>query len=223
MQNADEPKRDDISEVEERRVTALLCADAEATVGSGYEHAIAAAAARRRDYSYGPTAPATYADDVADDVQQRMHDEFIDTSWPSCPRHPKIPMGSHQGDWCCDGDPIAPLGALSILRTHEETRRYCSLPRDVQLRVLATFGHALTIAAREAWDEQAPEAHDMRRLLDINETLHRVLAHIDALANRRRARYPDTVIIATVLEYGNERLRAQALSALRGALDRYAL
>jgi len=116
MQNAEAPKRGDITEVEERRVAALLCADAEATVGPGYEQSIAADAAHRREYCHDP---ATYADDVADDVQQRMHDAFIDTSWPSCPRHPKVPMGSYQGVWSCDGDPIAPLGALSLLRTNQ--------------------------------------------------------------------------------------------------------
>jgi hypothetical protein len=217
MQDADEPESGDISRVEERRVAALLCADAEATVGSGYEHAIAAAASHRREYSYGP---ATYADNVADDVQQRMHDERIDTSWPSCPRHPNHPMGSHQGVWCCDGDPIAPLGALSILRTHEETRRYSSLSRDVQVRVLASFGHSLTIAAREAYDQQDAEGHDLRRPRDINEILHRVLSHIHALASHDRARYPDTVLVAILLECGHERLRMQALLVLRRALDR---
>lgn len=154
MQDPGEPDGGDISLAEERRVAALLSADAEATVGSGHEHAIAAAASHRREYSYGA---ATYPDAVADDVQQRMHDEHIDTSWPACPRHPNHPMGSHQGVWGCGGDPIAPLGALSILRTHEEIRRYSSLSRDAQVRVLASFGHALTIAAREAYDEQDAE------------------------------------------------------------------
>jgi hypothetical protein len=155
---------------------------------------------------------------VADDVQQRMHDQHIDTSWPSCPCHPNHPMGSHQGVWSCDGDPIVPLGALSILKTHEETRRYCSLSRDAQVRVLASFGHFLTIVAREAYDEQDAD-EGLRHLRDINEILHRVLSHIDALASRDRARYPDTVLIAILLEYGGERLRAQVLSSLRRALD----
>jgi hypothetical protein len=216
MQDAGEPESGNISPIEERRVAAWLCADAEATVGVGYEHAIAAAASHRREYS---SDPATYPDDVADDVQQHMHDEFIDTSWPACPRHPHHPMGSHQGVWSCEGDPIAPLGALSILRSHEETRRYCGLSRDAQLRVLASFGHALTIAAREAYDERDAERQRLRRLCDINEILHRVLSHIHALARHDRARYPDTVLVAIFLDYGDEGLRAQVLSALRRALD----
>jgi hypothetical protein len=204
----------EISPEEERDVAAQLCADAEATVGSGHEHAIAAAAAHRRAYVY---SPSTYRDDVADDVQQYMHDEFIDTSWPACPRHPNHPMGSHQGVWSCQGDPIAPLGALSSLKTHEETRRYSSLSREAQLRVLASFGHSLTIAARAAYDEQ--DAESRRRLHDINEILHRVLSHIRALATEDRARYPDTVLIATLLELGHEHLRSLVVSALRRGLD----
>jgi hypothetical protein len=152
MQDADEPKSGGVSSAEEHDVTALLCADAEATVGSGHEQAIAADAAHWREYSFGV---ARYADDVADDVQQRMHDEHIDTSWPSCPRHPNHPMWMHRGVWCCDGAPIAPLGALSILRTHAETRRYSSLSRDGQIRVLASFGHALTPELRRALDREA--------------------------------------------------------------------
>jgi hypothetical protein len=152
MQDADEPRSGGVSSAEEHDVTALLCADAEATVGSGHEQAIAADAAHRREYSFGV---ARYADDVADDVQQRMHDEHVDTSWPSCPRHPNHPMWMHRGVWCCDGAPIAPLGALSILRTHAETRRYSSLSRDGQIRVLASFGHALTPDLRRALDREA--------------------------------------------------------------------
>src|SRR5262245_54592644 len=104
MQDAGDAKSEGISPAEERDVAARLCADAAATVGVGHEQSIAAAAAHRREFSYGA---ATYADDVADDVQQRMHDEHIDTSWPSCPRHPNHPMWIHRGVWCCDGDPIA--------------------------------------------------------------------------------------------------------------------
>lgn len=220
MQDPEGPERGGISPIEERRVVALLVADAEATVGSGYEQAIADAASHRRDFNYGV---ATYSDDVADDVQQRMHDEHIDTSWPSCPRHPHHPMGSHRGVWCCEGNPIAPLGALSVLRTHKETWRYSSLSRDAQARVLALFGLSLTIGAREAYGEQDVEGHHLRHLRDVNEVQHRVLAHVYALTSNDPARYPDTVIVAALLEIGHDHLRAHSLSALRRALDRVAV
>ena len=53
----------------------------------------------------------------------------------------------------------------------------------MQLRVLAAFGHNLTIAARDTYavDERGVRAPD--RLRDINEIQHRVLAHILALTD----------------------------------------
>lgn len=56
---------------------------------------------------------------AVEDLQQRLHDTFVDTSWPSCVRHPHHPMwlGAGQGGgivWCCPRDhaEIAPLGML---------------------------------------------------------------------------------------------------------------
>lgn len=141
MSDAHEPERGDIPLADEGLVVAMLCADAQATVGAGYEREIGRIAS---DVRQGPYVPETYADDVADGVQQHMHDCHIDTTWPSCPRHPNHPMGAYRGVWSCAGDPIAPLGALSILKTHEETSRYGRLSHDRQLRVLALSCHTLT-------------------------------------------------------------------------------
>lgn len=64
---------------------------------------------------------AEYVDDpvdlvrkVVDDVQQRLQDEFVDTTWPACPRHPNHPLEYEAGVWRCprDGE-IARLGALA--------------------------------------------------------------------------------------------------------------
>jgi hypothetical protein len=46
--------------------------------------------------SLAPDDPA-FADAVVRDVQQRVHDEFIDTAWPRCPQHPNHPL------WFCEG------------------------------------------------------------------------------------------------------------------------
>ena len=50
-------------------------------------------------------------------LQQRLHDTFVDTSWPPCPRHPNHPLWLVGGEgggsvWCCPRDEaeIAPLG-----------------------------------------------------------------------------------------------------------------
>ena len=57
----------------------------------------------------------SFRDYVVDDFQQRMHDGFIDVSWPRCPRHPNHPMWLNDGAWWCTKDnvPIARLGELA--------------------------------------------------------------------------------------------------------------
>jgi len=55
--------------------------------------------------------------EAVEDLQQRLHDTFVDTTWPACPRHRQHPRWLGEGDrggtaWCCPGDDaaIAPLG-----------------------------------------------------------------------------------------------------------------
>ena len=57
---------------------------------------------------------AWFTDKVVEDLQQRMHDEFVDTVWPQCPHHRHHPLWLHDGAWVCeqDGVSVAPLGAL---------------------------------------------------------------------------------------------------------------
>ena len=52
---------------------------------------------------------------VVDDVQQALHDTFVDTRWPACPRHGAHPMRYRDGAWWCeqDGTRIAGLGELA--------------------------------------------------------------------------------------------------------------
>jgi hypothetical protein len=44
---------------------------------------------------------------LAEDIQQRIHDEFIDVSWPRCPRHPDHPLWLFDGMWRCTADDVA--------------------------------------------------------------------------------------------------------------------
>jgi len=69
---------------------------------------------------------ATYVDDagwlawhLTENIQQRLHDEFIDTTWPACPIHHRHPLWLNEEDggpwfWRCleTGQAIAPLGGL---------------------------------------------------------------------------------------------------------------
>jgi hypothetical protein len=103
-----------VSAADEDRVVSLLRTDVEATVGRGHDETIAEAAARRRLYVGDP---AGYVDEVVDDVQQHIHDTFVDTTWPACPYHPNHPLWFSDGWWRCERieEPIARLGALSDL------------------------------------------------------------------------------------------------------------
>lgn len=51
---------------------------------------------------------------LVDDLQQRLHDEFVDVSWPRCPRHPNHPLWLDGDSWWCTADnvQIARLGEL---------------------------------------------------------------------------------------------------------------
>jgi len=107
-----------VSPGDEDRVVSLLRADVEATIGLGHDETITEAAARRRLYADGP---AGYVGEVVDDVQQHFHDAFVDTTWPSCPRHQHHPLWFSDGWWRCEriADPIAPLGGLSKVKANE--------------------------------------------------------------------------------------------------------
>jgi hypothetical protein len=104
----------------------------------------------------------------------------------------------------------------------EVTLRFQQLSADKQIRVLAAFGHNLTIAARDTYEFQAPGVRAPERLRSINEIQHRVLAHILALITQNACRYPDETLLSIALEHDDDHLRAQALWALEDDLNRQA-
>lgn len=54
---------------------------------------------------------------LVDEFQQCVHDEFVDVSWPRCPRHPHHPLWFEGGEWRCkkDNAPLAKLGELAAI------------------------------------------------------------------------------------------------------------
>lgn len=60
--------------------------------------------------------PIDIAQPLVDDVQQQVHDEFIDVTWPRCPRHPNHPLWLVGGQWQCTRDNVA-VSALGKLST----------------------------------------------------------------------------------------------------------
>jgi len=100
-----------IADADEDHLVSLLTRDVASTIGAGFEHMIVGTAARIRLYALDLVE---YQQRVVDDVQQQIHDEFIDTSWPKCPRHPNHPLWCSDGQWRCEqsGEAIAALGEL---------------------------------------------------------------------------------------------------------------
>lgn len=101
-----------VSDADQGRVTALLLRDVLATIGPGYERDVEAVAGHVREFAHDA---ACYADRVVDGFQQQVHDQFIDTAWPRCPRHPHHPMWFQDGAWHADGQRVAALGELRSL------------------------------------------------------------------------------------------------------------
>jgi len=100
-----------ITDSDEQQLVSLLTQDMVSTIGPGFEYFVVESAARHRLFI---DDVLEYRQRVIDDVQQRFHDEFVDTTWPTCPRHPTHPLWFTGGWWRCaqTGEPIATLGAL---------------------------------------------------------------------------------------------------------------
>lgn len=51
---------------------------------------------------------------LTEDVQQELHDTFVDMAWPYCPEHPNHPLWFDEGSWRCTagGTFAASLGEL---------------------------------------------------------------------------------------------------------------
>jgi len=96
----------------EADVIQRLRRDARATLGRDHAALIRAEAANARAIV---DDAEQYVAKVVGDVQQRIHDEFVETSWPRCPRHPHHPLWYHGGAWVCerDGIAVARLGELT--------------------------------------------------------------------------------------------------------------
>ena len=97
-----------VSDADEERMVALVSQDLLATVGPGCEAMAIEEAARIRLFS---ESFPEYERRVVDEVQQRLHDEFVTTTWPTCPHHPNHPLWHSGGWWRCSRDgAIASLG-----------------------------------------------------------------------------------------------------------------
>jgi hypothetical protein len=85
--------------------------DLAATVGAKYERLVDRNASRLLPFKSSEDA---FASRIVDEVQQELHDTFVDTTWPHCPAHPNHPLWFVDGAWRCTGGAAfaAPLGEL---------------------------------------------------------------------------------------------------------------
>src|SRR5687767_1519874 len=92
------------------RVTRLLRRDIATTLGPEHEAIVDQLAAIVLELDIlGVT------EKVVEDVQQYFQDNFVDVTWPACPRHPNHPLEFRPDVWYCprDGLTVAPLGELN--------------------------------------------------------------------------------------------------------------
>lgn len=104
-----------ITESDEERLVSLIARDLAATVGPGLDGIPIAEAARLRLFA---STLSEFETRVVEDVQQRLHDERLDTSWPACPQHPNHPLWYSDGVWhCATSGVVARLGDLADVRS----------------------------------------------------------------------------------------------------------
>lgn len=95
----------------------LIASDLVATLGWTIDQAREVVATAGIVYEQNPELVAFQ---VAEEVQQWLHDSFLDTSWPPCPSHRNHPLWLTEDPpfiWQCPRDAIAvvPLGHLGTV------------------------------------------------------------------------------------------------------------
>ena len=94
--------------------------------------------------------------------------------------------------------------SLAVMTRDEAVARYSRLSRERQIRVLASYGHHVTIDARGTYVAGTEEVADPPQLRRANELLHRVLSHIRDLADDTSERFPDEVIVSMCWDASQE-------------------
>ena len=91
----------------------LLTNDVIRTVGGAHRATVMAEVRRALEFTDSVEA---FAQKLVDDVQQDLHDTFVDTAWPTCPRHGRHPLWYRDGAWWCEADRVAlaQLGELPV-------------------------------------------------------------------------------------------------------------
>lgn len=88
--------------------------DVTATAGSARAAVVDRHAARLLPFDWPQDVLAAK---LIDDVQQELHEAFVDTAWPHCPAHPNHPLWFEDAAWRCSdlGRPVAAPGDLEAV------------------------------------------------------------------------------------------------------------
>lgn len=106
-----------VNDRERRQAVARIAHDVAATLGWDAPQATALATKAAEVSADWWDRPGEFAVKLAEDVQQHLHDTFLDPAWPVCPLHQQHPLwlAHDRAVWRCTQDSvdIAPLGALA--------------------------------------------------------------------------------------------------------------
>jgi hypothetical protein len=92
-----------------------------------------------------------------------------------------------------------------MMKTVDPAQLFSSLSTSDKIRFLSRLGWELTIVGRDAYKPQTEELIHPARLRAINEIQHQILSHVYSLASDISERYPDDVLVATILEESRDR------------------
>jgi hypothetical protein len=108
-----------VSEHEVTQAIERIASDLAATLGWDRPQAIAfAEQAGSVSANWWDADPGEYAIKVAEEVQQRLHDTFVDTTWPACPAR----LGRPRPPPAARGRAPAALAHLAPTRPHWRPR-----------------------------------------------------------------------------------------------------
>ena len=90
------------------------------------------------------------------------------------------------------------------MNVHHAIKTFHDFSCDEQIDFLVRLAHELTILARDAYEVGGNGLTDPSRLRVVNELQHRVTAFLIALRKDDARRYPDDVLIRTILQHPEE-------------------
>lgn len=90
---------------------------------------------------------------------------------------------------------------MQVQQAIETFSRYC---QQEQSAFLLQVAHALTVIARDTYEDGGEAVAHPTRLRRINEVQHRVISSLIALTQPQVQRYPDAVLLRMLLEHTDD-------------------